>query len=418
MDSLERTDGEREIALYENISQNMETKCDTLTLVDVGIRTVPNLTAHEWLVMISLKRNKISSFDKNCFPAYLIKLVMSNNRIAKTLDETHIPSSLTTFIASNCKIETFDGSSLDNLRKLNLSNNLLDCIVYPRNLEYLNVNGNNLTELPICPVTLTQIYCDGNQIKKINDLSPNLTIFSGKTNFITEMPVFPDSTENINLSCNIISKIGHIPQNIVSFSMAGNSLNCSLTFPKSVIHVDLAGNMLTEFPVFEEGVKDINVSRNSIKQITSLPLTVKTLNCNENEGISILPEILARDTCDISVVSKIDLFDEYDNYGPDASTYETNNEMSFDTSYDNFEPDVSVFETFNKQNKQKYSKISDDFDKHHYTQNALVSRARSRKTPHKDIDPFNMLDFSNHIPKKYKSYLICISDKNKKIIIL
>jgi Leucine-rich repeat (LRR) protein len=111
------------------------------------------------------------------------------------------------------------------------------------NLKILNVSKNNLQIIGDLPVTLTELYCWGNQLIKIEYFPSNLEIVVCSNNLLDQLPNFPKSLKYIDCSNNEIGYIPEIYQNLIEINCSNNKLS-SLFIPDTVKILACSNNFL------------------------------------------------------------------------------------------------------------------------------------------------------------------------------
>ena len=100
-----------------------------------------------------------------------------------------------------------------NLKTLYCDGNQLTSLPpLPDTLEVLICSNNRLTELPPLPAGLIELQCERNQLTSLPTLNNNLKILNCEYNQITELPQIPGRLTMLNARDNPIIKLTNLPQ--------------------------------------------------------------------------------------------------------------------------------------------------------------------------------------------------------------
>jgi Leucine-rich repeat (LRR) protein len=90
---------------------------------------------------------------------------------------------------------------IENIEHIEVDGNQLTRLPQlPPNLTLLWCNDNRLTKLPRLPLSLKKLYCHNNQLTKIPPLPPQLICFACENNPIIHLPQLPPSLEMLWVS--------------------------------------------------------------------------------------------------------------------------------------------------------------------------------------------------------------------------
>ncbi|GJQ65775.1 hypothetical protein Trydic_g11950 [Trypoxylus dichotomus] len=275
-----------------------------------------------FLVDLNLSYNNISQLPPNIFDENdeLMSVDMRGNPLEKI--DTSIFSNLEQLILSNCQLREFDGSELEQVVNLDLSNNLLTELpsgVFRNmiNLEYLNLSRNRLTSLP------SDIFANNSRLSRIvldrNDFH-RLPKFKNSENLQTqsfscnecglesiEANVFEDmpALVSLHLTANRIKKLdSDVFNTLRSLRVLDISYNSIQDIDMDIFQyntglkkLNLAGNNIPyinpEIFANNHVFENLDISNNGIQQIwksntkniTIQPLSV--LNLADNKLIKI-----------------------------------------------------------------------------------------------------------------------------------
>eukprot|EP01112_Ceratiomyxa_fruticulosa_P004576 TRINITY_DN15113_c0_g1_i1.p1 TRINITY_DN15113_c0_g1~~TRINITY_DN15113_c0_g1_i1.p1 ORF type:complete len:438 (-),score=96.51 TRINITY_DN15113_c0_g1_i1:84-1397(-) len=232
------------------------------------------------LKILDLANNGLKSIPPPFFVSTLTKLDLSNNLLPVIPDEIGICNALVDLLLNNNTLKTIPRSigNLTQLSALCLHNNELkelpEEIKFLTNLRKITLHHNQLTSLP--PFfsnfnTLNELELNSN---KINILPPLNTLsllrLDLRENKLTELPLLPPKLAELYLGFNSFSRFPVVV--------------CSLTELKIL---DIRDNRLEEIP--EEickitGLKRLDLTNNDLQMLPPLLATIKTLNALNLDG--------------------------------------------------------------------------------------------------------------------------------------
>ena len=207
-----------------DISNNtalIDLQCGTNQLTSLDVSNNTNLL---WL---KCYENQLTSLDVSTNIA-LISVDCSSNNL-NALDVSNNPN-LTVLIADNNTLTNIDLSNNPNLINVRLNNNLLNLLdLSYQDIQYLNCNNNQITDLIIDSDSLNELFCGNNPI----------SIFDATQHSNLEMlEIFNAGLFNIDLSQN---------QNLWFLSIGSNPDLWSLDLSNNYFleHLDLYSNSLS-----------------------------------------------------------------------------------------------------------------------------------------------------------------------------
>ena len=95
-------------------------------------------------------------------------------------------------------------------------------------------DNNNLTVLPVLPVSLTYLSCSGNQLTEINVLPTGLTSLICDGNNLVDLPELPDNLTNLSCGGNDIEILIDLPDNLTSINIGENPIICVGSYPSNL----------------------------------------------------------------------------------------------------------------------------------------------------------------------------------------
>jgi Secretion system C-terminal sorting domain len=139
-------------------------------------------------------------------------------------------------------------------------------------MNILGLKSNKLISIPALPSTLTQLWCEDNQITSLPTLHNGITILGLKNNNLSYLPALPNTLTRLNINQNHITSLPPLPNTLESLSAYSNNLT-SLPSP-----------LPTNLQVF-------GVNSNQLTSIPDIPSSVYFLDCNANSGINSIPSL-------------------------------------------------------------------------------------------------------------------------------
>ena len=277
---------ETTIAFVDRFQQSFPMKVpkvNSLTTIDFSgnkMRRLPRKLRR--LVTLNLSRNNIVEFPKK------MAMILSSYKNLQILDLSS--NDMTTFPEILTKLE--------NLKRINLSNNRLSSIpVFKPGVEVIDLTQNRFVEVPECDSGLAVLMMDYNLVEEfsqnieglcrlylnmnrlsriepslvferleilevsknrlesvpnLSTFAPNLKKFDGSLNMIVEFPVFPPSITEIVLNQNKIRTLGDGLKELINLTK-----------------LDMNDNELQELPELPPDLESLSVLRNAIKHVAS-----------------------------------------------------------------------------------------------------------------------------------------------------
>lgn len=218
----------------------------------------------------------------------------------------YLPCKLVVLKLSKCDLETnninLNNFQLPNLEVLKINSNKLQSlknkIPHVKNLLILECADNKLHDLNLLSEynKLSKLNCGINQIKKLDNLPPEIKILKCPHNLITNLDNLPSSIEILDCSYNKLTKFDFLPCSLIK-------LNCS-------------NNPITNLDNLPFSIQTLIINSTPITQINNLPYRLKNLifvKGNEfNNKINNLPTnlekiIIINDKLNMVKISKANL---------------------------------------------------------------------------------------------------------------
>ena len=209
-----------------------------------------------------------------CNSNRVVQISWGEMALSGTLDCSHLPTELQWLDLNSNQITGL--SSCENgpnsLIHLDLSNNEVSDVEYlPRKLRHLNISGNTLSQYPPLSQILTHLDVSGN-------------LLSGG------IPALPLTLTHLNCYGNrLAGTIPSIPSNLTFLNLANQQGSTKLTgslpiLPYTLEYLDLKGNQISgNISNIPSKISYIDLSYNLITgQIPSLPTRLQVLNLNFN----------------------------------------------------------------------------------------------------------------------------------------
>lgn len=166
----------------------------------------------------------------------------------------------------------------------------------------------------------TPLVLSGLKLKKLPNIPRGVEVLDCSYNSIKYIHSLPRSIRELNCQGNMMECIENIPKNIVRINMSFNCIDeLNLSKCKKLKYINLSWNNFTQVPKIPKSLEYLNICYNnicsldlfdcnlteldayncSIKMIYRLPDTLKTLNCEFNNLITIpfLPDNIETMNC-------------------------------------------------------------------------------------------------------------------------
>lgn len=172
-------------------------------------------------------------------------------------------------------------------------------------LETLNINNNNLTELPEISDSVTNLDVSFNAIRSLNNLSSSLKLLNLRNNVISYIPKLPDNLEVFDCSenqklkglpilpdsikelylndCNVFELPKELPKELTILECTKNKLSKLPKLPKTLKKLDCSFNLLKKMTNLPESLTEINGQGNFLSEIPSLPSKLTYINFTNNK---------------------------------------------------------------------------------------------------------------------------------------
>lgn len=268
------------------IQENMLNQATDLNFSGMNLMEQPDLHELTFAIRLDLSRNNLKKLKKELFPPNIKELCLDQNKI-RTLLHTDIPESVEVLRIVNNKLEHFDGTNFKNIKKMDMSVNVLETFIFPPNVTKVNISNNVINIIGDFPKDLIRLDCSDNRIINFPKINDKLIYIDMSNNEIREFPTFPDSVQHIIGKNNDIHEIWYIPENLIELDLDDNRIKeismYTVQFPKTLKSLNLANNMIIHLPDLPFGVEEVYLQNNRLEEVPpNIPLSVKLLDVSDN----------------------------------------------------------------------------------------------------------------------------------------
>ncbi len=173
-------------------------------------------------------------------------------------------------------------SQIVNCTSLYLSSSYitdLTGVEYFVNLTTLDCHYNQLTSLPLLPVTLEDLDCGGNDIVSIAQLPNNLKNFDCNNNHLINLPTLPDSLHYLYCNQNEISYLPNLPDSLINLTCFMNQLTYLPVLPSTLKILDCGSNGITYLQL-PNSLEELYWGDAQITNLPVLPQSLLVLDCS------------------------------------------------------------------------------------------------------------------------------------------
>jgi Leucine-rich repeat (LRR) protein len=117
--------------------------------------------------------------------------------------------------------------------------------------DILDLNDQDLAELPPLPPNLKKLYCDGNQL--------------------TSLPPLPDTLQVLMCGNNRLTELPPLPAGLIELHCERNQLTLLPPLPLTLIELNCDYNQITELPQIPARLTNLNARDNHIIKLINLP---------------------------------------------------------------------------------------------------------------------------------------------------
>lgn len=263
------------------INKNMESPI--LKIRFKNLSSIPDLSTYKWINELDLQGNPITEIKNEFLPPNLEKLKLSSTNV-REINYSDVLASLTSLDLSRTSIKSFDGTNFDKLKILKISDSKLEQFIkFPKNVVKVDLENNELEDIPDLNDTLKELQIGNNRIRDIGNVNSSLENIDISFNYLCDLPKLPDSVKYLDFSENYISQISDLPNSLIVLVGSRNEISeilCSM--PHGLEECYLEFNKLIETPSFYSNIKIINLNHNKISDINNIPTTVQELNVKNN----------------------------------------------------------------------------------------------------------------------------------------
>lgn len=280
--------------------------CDetrSLQLAKNEITEVPgSILSLNKLIVLNLTHNKLTSFFSGCLRMIsLTFLSISENKIEKL--PKNLPPNLEVLICASCGLSS-----------------LPEAMYLLTRLKSIDVNDNNLTELPVFHSSLKELYVSHNNITTISTIaSAALRVFHGSFNQLNSFPDFKyTELEDIDLSYNQITTIPptFVAPKLKFFKISDNPINVKFGISPFIeldaldisrTQIEIAGN--------QDNIREIILSNKDRVESPVSKYFVSNERCGYSELCGYRPEMEDSLVVRPDIQPGIDLLCVFDGHG-------------------------------------------------------------------------------------------------------
>jgi uncharacterized repeat protein (TIGR01451 family) len=174
-------------------------------------------------------------------------------------------------------VQAEDSLELSNLNLLSIEG--AEAFV---NLNSLNCNHNQLTELPDLPLGLKYLYCEYNQLLEIPVLPPSFLRLGCGNNQLVNLPNLPATMISLECNNNQLPSLPVLPNGLLFFECSYNTLNTLPALPTTLVAIECNSNQLTVLPELPPNLVVLYCGGNQLDSLPELPLSLEFLSCSDN----------------------------------------------------------------------------------------------------------------------------------------
>lgn len=174
----------------------------------------------------------------------------------------------------------------NSVQTLNLDYNfIIKADKFPSNLKKLKLNNNSLTHISNLPKTLEVLICNSNKnLQEVPSLADNIKELNVSDCNISELPKeLPKGLNRLFCNNNKISKIPKLPETLTFLECDYNNIKKITNLPEKLISLHADGNLLTELPKLPDSLKGLSLSKNKIHGNISIKVEkIQNVNLSYN----------------------------------------------------------------------------------------------------------------------------------------
>ena len=157
--------------------------------------------------------------------------------------------------------------------------------ILPNNLIALDIKNSSITKLPLLPNKIFELDISNNPMLDVDEI------------------IFPENLQILNLSNMNLEYIpDNLPKNICGLVLSDNRIKILGNLPENIYTLDISNNLIENIDKVSNNIEYLYCSDNKIKEINNLPEKLNLLDCSSNKlvHISYLPESLKNFTCNFN----------------------------------------------------------------------------------------------------------------------
>jgi len=305
---------------------NKISKSPILKLSDINLVEFPDLSELTWITDLDVSKNFVTSIRHQLLPPNLTRLDLSHNKIVYFINVI-IPKTLVFLYLNNNQLISFNGRQYESIKYLDVSNNGINYITFPPNLEHAIINNNKLTRSPSqnLPSTLITLDLGKNKLTDVPNFNSNLKTLLLNDNELSRALFIslPLMLSTLDLSNNELTKFPNLNINLKTLLLSGNNLdeipkitvqlekldisnNISIyelvnPLPPTLIHLDASTCFIDKITsILPIGLEHLNLSHNELKEMPELPNNIKYVDVSSN-NITAISEIIPESLTELNI---------------------------------------------------------------------------------------------------------------------
>jgi uncharacterized repeat protein (TIGR01451 family) len=171
------------------------------------------------------------------------------------------------------------------------SNQLIVLPNIPKHATYLNFWNNHVSSLTTVPDSLIYLGCNSNQITSLPALPVGLLSLNCSKNQLSNLPALPPTLKNLTCSYNQITSIPILPGGLISLDCSFNQVNTLPNLPSTLTGLICSQNQLSLLPVLPSTLTTLECSHNLLTALPSLPSYLSYFSCEYNPYLLCFPQL-------------------------------------------------------------------------------------------------------------------------------
>lgn len=167
-------------------------------------------------------------------------------------------------------------------------------------LKYLDCSSNQLTALPNIPMHATYLNFWNNHVSLLTTVPDSLIYLGCNSNQLTNLPTLPVHLQYVNCASNQLASLPVLPLTLKDLTCSYNQLSVLPSLPTSLISLGCSYNLLTALPILPPGLRSLSCDKNQLSVLPQLPNALTNLSCSYNQltYLPSLPNFMSSLICD------------------------------------------------------------------------------------------------------------------------